>query len=621
MYERRPGVSSNIVDSTILDGLRRTGTLRRRIDEQEGMELDAPSMDGVSASSTVTPQEGGDVYPDLRKIAGAALVQNEEPSINQVGAVPQQDAPMDREGSIQNLAKALQSLNLSSQGQQQTMNLAGMQAPDQEVSEGNIPYLHAGLTFPQTPVDAQRREQSLYDLSNIPGTPQNLDKLSQTAPSSEGETMLPYVHDGYSVNQSMGEMVPGVSASPQAERQAIQEAVEREMPMNGAAEMAAEMPQVKTTFEELMGAPLDDQLVAKLGAYERAVAEGIGQLDEEAQSIRDRLENNQLSTTDKILLGAAVLLPSLIAGVSGLGWGGAAQALLGSLEGAARGVAGEESKREQDQQRLTDLGLKRTELAASVADYQKKLKDALPKDEYREIMRNRELKEVTDPQTGKTQIGLTVPGNDFLVYDINNIQQGKGAEKDIEEMRKKNKEAVEVTQYMEDSGEAVAKLLDVVDQIIEKGEENPRVLQRIFATAGLDNWFAPTVLVNGRKMNGKVAIQSLIENILTTYLPSKDMTRITDNVAVHFKRMLENPYEKKFNNMTLGDFRNQLLLMRDIMSREAVNDLTALGYLRQPLIKKFRGDYDRLTRQSDQRIAEPERQQALEANYRKNLYE
>ena len=95
---------------------------------------------------------------------------------------------------------------------------------------------------------------------------------------------------------------------------------------------------------------------------------------------------------------------------------------------------------------------------------------------------------------------------------------------------------------------------------------------------------APDIVVDGRKVNSAVYLDSQIELMKDAYRRNEGMKAFTNTVAAHIGNMVDNP---QYTGLEPKDLVDQVLLLRDRAQNFFVDKAASQGFLRAPLENKF----------------------------------
>lgn len=358
-------------------------------------------------------------------------------------------------------------------------------------------------------------------------------------------------------------------------------------PVVGAAQQAANDPTAQQQFEQMSGTKLDPSTVSTVSSYEQAMQgvedslKGLNtQLDAQAESIRERILNNQSTDSDKYYIGLALAMPLLIGGFFG------AEAGLGALGGSAGGVAevlgrrqegiredegslrGISKQQAENQGRLAELGLKRAQMAPAGPN---------PNDVKWE-----------DPLTGEVLEGRRIkPGLIARPEYVGTPEQEK-------EMLKAAGDLAPMKAYTQDVNEITENIINIASQL-----DDPSVLQKglvsVLSNAGpgVLSHISQDVMVNGQKQNAGIALQNQIGLLKVKYAQSQGLGQIDAALQRHLSEVVANPASTFVSS---GDSVMQVLNIRKAIQRSLINAATASGFHSQPLISEMQ--------EQDRRISE-----------------
>ncbi len=394
---------------------------------------------------------------------------------------------------------------------------------------------------------------------------------------------------------------PAVTQQEQQKKQ-LDEEKQKQAEMNpmqvvayGATDAFANQPELVEKFSEYTGINFDERQKEMTEKYEKVISDlqngnmqNDAEYDEQTQRIKQRIMENQANDADKFYVGLALLMPLLIGGIFGK------EAGLGALGGGAQGIAnvlkGRQENIRKDEELLGDINkqrsindAKRGELELEKLKIPEQVKKNLPKDEYEDI-KGMKIVTLTDPKTGE----VVATGPEVLpdlVLDLsygNTPKKRERAEKQAEELEKEKSALERANQATSDIIKAAMQLKDagIMSKILAYAlsEEKNDSLKKLVKS------MAPDIMVDGRKQNSAVYIDSKIEQMKDAYRRNEQMKAFTATVADHISNMAENP---QYSGLKPTDLIDQMLIMRDRGQQFFVDRATSQGFYKEPLVNKF----------------------------------
>lgn len=416
-----------------------------------------------------------------------------------------------------------------------------------------------------------------------------------------------YLSDNFKVDPIVYERNPNLKKPEELiQQQAQQQQVDQEsinkaqmepwhVTAYGATDAFANNPELVSEFQTYTGINFDDQLKEQTQKYEKVMSDlekGINNndanYDEQELRIKERILNNQSNEADKYYIGLALLMPLLIGGIFGK------EAALGALGGGAKGItdilgqrqkeirADEESLADIYKQRATN-NTKRSELELERLKIPSEIRKNLPKDEF-EDLKGTNIHTFKDPKTGEVVgSGVEVLPDLYLDMKYGNTSKKRehiqekasklGEEKSaVERANAATSDVIKAAMQLKDSG-LMAKILAYALSDDDNGALKKLVRQN-----------APDIIVDGRKVNSAVYIDSKIEQIKDAYRRNEQMKAFTTTVAAHIGNMAENT---QYSGLNPKDLIDQMLILRDRGQQFFVDRAASQGFLRQPLENKF----------------------------------
>jgi hypothetical protein len=362
----------------------------------------------------------------------------------------------------------------------------------------------------------------------------------------------------------------------------------------GATDAFANSPDLVSDFNTYTGINFDEQMKEQTAKYEKVISDlekGVmdndANYDEQERRIKERILNNQSDDADKYYIGLALLMPLLIGGVFGK------EAGLGALGGAAKGIADVLGQRQKDirtdEESLSDIykqratnSAKKGELDIEKLKIPSEIQKNLPKDEL-EDLKGMKI------HTFKDQNGKVIGGGPEVLPDLYLDMKYGNTPKKREHMQEKASKLEEEKAALERANAATSDVIKAAMQL-----KDPGVMSKILAYALSDDdngalkklvrQNAPDIVVDGRKVNSAVYIDSKIEQMKDAYRRNEQMKAFTTTVAAHIGNMAENP---QYSGLNPKDLIDQMLILRDRGQQFFVDRAGSQGFLKQPLENKF----------------------------------
>lgn len=365
--------------------------------------------------------------------------------------------------------------------------------------------------------------------------------------------------------------------------------------IDGELEALDADPMAQSEFKNLTGLDYSEDLKDLLRPYVEASTKAADALNDEALAIRERLSGGAQAMTDqdKILLGMAVVIPVILAGLIG-GKEGALGALVGGLQGIAPAfLPPEQANTEKDLKRLSEIGKEQLNIEKQLGDQLGEAEKKITKQTHipeTNVTLPAELEgrqyKVIESKNGK-KVGIRT-GNDELLYDASNITKGD-AKEDIKRMNKKADDAVDRMQAANEIQNEVKDLDNIYQQLEKQGVKGYLSAFAGDITAGGENLIAPTIIdpLTGEKINAAVAIANIREKLLDRYRAMLGGNRaLTEAINTHFEKLFPNPFDFK-NKISVTEAKNISKRFLGESMREFVNNIHSLGFLKEPLESKY----------------------------------
>jgi hypothetical protein len=347
---------------------------------------------------------------------------------------------------------------------------------------------------------------------------------------------------------------------------------EQLQPQPGAVEAIKQNPQLLAEIERLTGGSIPKELLEKASDYEKALTDTGAEIDQNIADIRKRIQENKLTTQDNILLGIAVLAPALIAAITG----GGAEEILGTFAPVSEvlmGLQKDRSKNErEDLDRISELELKKADLAEKGAKYKKDLINNLPGKALKERLGDRPMRQFGNDigiQTGKNSPIWIDSSAIYTKEDVDHLMKNVIPEANID------------VGNAESANLLIDKSLDVINQLGDQG-----LLKQAYSTV-LQRDGTPIIIKDEfgeREVNGPSQLKFFLEKLTDHYNKSMKNRALTSNVVDHWSGLIKNPYTLEgLKSTDLNSLREQLLNMKDMINSGVINSYSKQGVLREPL--------------------------------------
>ena len=563
--------------------------------DQELNDIMNPEMDGASqdpyAQDTPLPPE--ELIPPQANNSSIDVRANE---LNLPGQEPEQPGLFSRLGSgIRGMLSGLGSGRLPEQEDepmtppQQTPiappaeNVTQPSQIESAQAMGGQP-LQAGF-FPSLSGIKDWFNKDTEQKANMPLTPAQME-FYENLPEAQRQSMPGY-GKRYEMAKAQGMKTPQMEEDAQF-MQKIDEAAQSpgKMVVPGAASMILEDPVLSADFKQVTGIDYEPMIAEELTKYERVIEEAIqgiqadlSTLDESELKIRDRISRGELTTQDKILMGIALFLPMIIAGLVG-GKEGAIGALGGSAQGLAQGLAQQGKNLREDEDILRDISKQKTDKRLKQAD----LGLSLPK--LKDNLRNAVPKS-NDLFEGMTKVTINTPQGAVEGYQI---LPGVIAEPSTIYDKESKKDAQKAGRELSHSKQVVTELNEITDNILDvlsKTDLPENVLAQAYQhvltdkVPAIDSKLGQTIDYKGRKVNSAVILNNQMALLKDAYRMMKKMRAFTNTVQEHTADIMSSPYG---SFLTSEDLADQMMSVRELSQSRLLNEAISNGFLVEPII-------------------------------------
>lgn len=389
----------------------------------------------------------------------------------------------------------------------------------------------------------------------------------------------------------------------------------------GATDAVLNHPPLREEVESIVG-PIDEQTAEMTRIMETALSDkndeelkAQGTWNKQVEEVRERLDNNKATDNDKYLIGLALIMPLIVAGIFGK------EAALGALGGGAEGMMKVYQNREkrirEDEDKITDLTklirdseLKQQDLEIEKAKIPSAVKKAVG-ESPKAHLEGRQMIRYTDPEGNVVEGVRLKPG-------IVAKEEFLADKEDLKEMRKEAQEVNVNRENVKKLGNNARRVVDIAMQIGDEG-----TFQKIFQSwakgkkPSVVAKFGKEIELDGRKVNSAVALTQTLEDMLEARRNIQKIKNFGPQLFEHFERILTNPYGEF---TTPQDLIDQTLRIYTDSRDQFLDSADMRGFLREPLLDDFYQDdvkmFDRLNRKEDRGEAQGLKKQLMaeEAN-------
>ena len=546
------------MSSRTFSGLSRLGSINpsRRIKDPEELEEEEvyePDFKNTSNEQNlpVATAEGG-ISPESFDVRANKVINTEEekiPNYENLGRQLGNVIPQPKETELSNEQKYVQPNELGELGKLYR----------NENKSEEVPFL-------------QRAARGIKNfLGDISSPTKPFEKIEY--PENENKIQTPIEKNIAAPNP--GEYEKNILSAEEEQSEKIKIAQENPWTVSvyGSTDEIASSPELQREFTTITGQNWDEEIAQTLKTYEEALApyhEEINKVKTEesadATRIRERIESNKSTDMDKYYIGLSLALPLIIGGFFG------AEAGLAALGGAAKGLGDAQNRRREeimkDEELLADINKKRSEVLQNQAnvllkqqEFPQEIRKNLPTNPLAHLEGSKAIP-YKDPDTG--QIGKAPEiSNDLFVKP--NLVNTKEKEK---EKRQEAKALSEVKTYVDGLDKLSSQAIDIISQLPDK-----TIFKQLFVNAikgvdstGLLSKISDQVMIDGRKENAGIALNSLLGLIATKYANAYKLGQLDAEAQRHINKIINNP-ESSFASPQ--DAIHQLL----IINRDAQNGL------------------------------------------------
>lgn len=480
-------------------------------------------------------------------------------------------------------------------------------------------YMHAGISPPPSwtppPEQSAGLGGALMDYINPTKREQmteyNKDLMNQAQLRAQG--------------QNPDEVLAEKHAKYQEE---VKKAMENPMQVGayGAAEEVANNPILQAEFQKYTGINYDEQIASEVSRYEEAM-NGIedefnglhDQLSDQAEQIKQRIQNNQSTDADKYYIGLALLMPLIIGGFFGK------EAALGALGGGAKGIAdvlaGRQKGNKEDEAALMDINKQQIgiqeklgNLGLEKAKLEPFIRKNLPEDPLAHLI-GMEKAPYTNPHTGKTEdVYEVLPG---FVAPEKYINTEKGRER----MEKAASELSETKTYVNQVNDLTSNVMEILAQVKDKPFWKKAHIPSLTALfPGALSGLTDKVKWKGEMVPAGPLLENELGILANQYAHAQDLGQLDRAAQAHMEKLIGNPTKTL---LSPKDVETQIMNVRQFVQNELINKTKNKGFISDFVERDMNEVNNPLhgklnQRQQDRRTAEIEKKLAQEeTNYAK----
>lgn len=596
----------------------------------EEMDKTPPPVEGVAQPlpnfANFLPENANEPQPEM----GAGLSpQSYDVRANAV--VPPENEEKEGAGILYKLGKSLGDyFNPQKRNELRQQNESATQNVQKSLNEEFLPSVAPSEPImPPTDFSRQPAFEGAYKAPPLPETSPGFfgplrDYLSPTKRAQYAQSNEELLADAALSRQGLNPEEVRNQKHEEFRRQ-VQEAKERNQPLQGAAQEIANHPALQAEFKTITGIDYEPVIADQISTYEESMKgvedalTGVNdQLSERAQAIKDRILNNQATDADKYYIGLALAMPLIIGGIFGK------EAGVGALGGAAKGLAGLIGNREksirEDEQSLLNLNKEQAsniEKLAGMSQEKAKFGPTLRKN-YAEqqpeqhLMGMREI-QWTDPQTGEEQRGVEIkPG---LIARPQFVASKEGRA----DMLKAANELSATKTFVNEINDLTDEVTDIVVQL-----DDPNIFQKIFIakltgqSPTAISKLTPDIMYEGKMVNSGVLLEEKLGFLANAYGMAKEIGQLDRAAQAHIKKIFENPTSTL---LSPRDSLSQMQNIRNLAQQGLLNSASNQGFYPEFVVadleqanKKYEGKENK--RENDTRLAQIKRKALQsETNY------
>lgn len=444
-------------------------------------------------------------------------------------------------------------------------------------------------------------------------------------PPQEGVTEVPEVvgseeevieSSGESLEEQMiGDISEGV---PGAVQEVIdvgpkQEITEEDIPTEGLEPMAGSadvlrsderLQQVVNNFLGNREGRLPPEVLNHVQTTNEVLTKEESRLNDTEKQLLERMKSGNLTSMDKVAIGIALALPVLIA--LAYGKDGFIAFSGGALKGLGEALSKGETQKAKDLEKLGAIEKERNVLKQKRSDLNKEVLSNIENPAIRKLFKNYDVLDVIEGEDGKAtvkpgrdayvsgdRIGISARDKeDVLYYDLNHLQD----DEDVKEFKKNSAEGRQAVEKLPEIQRNISRITGLIDAIKEQDPGFYRVLksQKAGALPGEEYNSITVDLVdengNIKKVRALPLLKQETGTLMDTYRTGfLKGTRFSEHFQDHFKDIFSDVSDpKQFLSQDIETMRTRADRFENIMTERIISDLAGMGFLTEPLDKRFK---------------------------------
>jgi len=523
-----------------------------------------------------------------KEIAGIAGLEGNENLADAVGygeEVPPDDLGIEDDANLAEYAQDFAGLDEGLPGRETPKPQSrSLTEPPMGVSEEVVPREKGEGYFGRIP----NPEGSDYDYStelsigvNIDGNEVEIPSLVPTLTNQEIDYMVaggeptPEIVEK-ATSYARQRIAEGKDPFAQAGEQG-QRPVEEAQPMPGAAKEALNSQEIRNFIELDSGLVLDqaseqqvDDYYKMINGFEAEDAAAAKRIEE----LSKKVQTKDLSKMDMILLGAALVIPALIAASAG-----GEEAMFAAIgKGLEGGVSAFKLGMEQQKsygKELTDAQKQQTDAQAKRGKITEDFLQTVPDYAVKKELLGKETYTDNEGNTGVSFGAPNVYFDQSIIHDT----------EDIKAMRKEQPEIKKQVNILYNTDRVTGDIDKTILAIQAAGGNDPSLISKILTKAA-PGTYGPKAVMDGKEVSLAQQLRGQLKQF-TTVTEVSGETRYSAQLIQSIEDMLKDP-TKAILDTTLDDLRAQVREVRDNTSNKTAIYLDSNGVLIEPIFQGYR---------------------------------
>lgn len=363
-------------------------------------------------------------------------------------------------------------------------------------------------------------------------------------------------------------------ADRQAQEQITEDIPEGEIkivpPEEGTIEEAFQNPDVLRAIELSSGLQLSPEDIKEIEENEAAL---LDPLNERAQFLNEKMKSNQMTDKDYMLLGAAFLIPTMLA-YSKFGAEGMAKSLSSAIGEVEKAGMEQIKQTEADRKEFLEIEQRKGKVKEGSFKTKAEMLKNIPDADLKKELQGK--KYIVTPN-GQVGFKLGVP---YVYYDVNNIED----KEDLKAARKGSEEVRKQVKFVTDTDEILDELSQTVSQIRQSGDT--RSLDGL--AASVFSGTAPTAKVDGKETNLYMRLRSQLGRFNDLYKNAIKQKQLTEGFLHHVDTIITDPTTMTgLLSTDLETMESQMDTIKNRLRKELLSEADSFGFLREPLEKRF----------------------------------